>query len=106
MSHDDDLELLDDESLDDEDLDVEEIDELEGYAGARGFAAGLILGLLVGAGVALLVAPERGETVRRRLSRGFRHLQADARSQLDDLRDDARREYRRKKRELKRRLKR
>lgn len=108
MPHDDDLELLEGELLDEDDLgDVDEFDELEDHGvvhGVRGFAAGLVVGLLVGAGSALLIAPEAGTKVRRRLRRGFKDLQDDAQSQLSDLRGDAIREFRRKKRQLKRRL--
>ena len=65
----------DDEDLDeDEDVDDEELDEAteatETSSGRLGgFAAGLTIGVLVGAGVALLFAPASGNVTRRRLRR-------------------------------------
>ena len=74
MRRDEELELVeDDEDLDEEDLDDEDLEELEAYPvsmGIRGFVAGVLVGALVGAGVALLVAPDRGETVIPRSQRG------------------------------------
>ncbi|KPJ96434.1 MAG: hypothetical protein AMS18_00835 [Gemmatimonas sp. SG8_17] len=104
-----DLELLEDE-IEDEDLedeDSEEEEESDGYSGfsvARGFAAGLIVGALLGAGIALLVAPDRGETIRKRLGTGLRDLGDDARGQLRDWHGDARREVGKQRRRLQRRL--
>jgi len=55
--------------------------------------AGFVLGTLVGAGVALLLAPTTGEETRRRLGDAARRLREDARGKLDDARgklDEAR----------------
>jgi gas vesicle protein len=56
----------------------------------RSFAAGLLLGVLIGAGVALLFAPQSGEDTRRLLRRRARRLARDARDRYDDLKDRAR----------------
>ena len=61
---------------------------------------------VLGAGVAILLAPERGEVLRRRLGRNIRHLQGDALDQLDDWRGDARREVQKQRKRLQRRLRR
>ena len=61
---------------------------------ARPFAAGLILGALIGAGVALLFAPQSGGETRRIIRKRARHLAADASDRFDDVKDrirDARR---------------
>jgi hypothetical protein len=109
---DEEMELVD-EDLEDEDLDDEELDDedLEGdlyqsMAGLRGFAIGLVVGGLVGAGVALLMAPERGEVVRRRITKGIRDIHEDARDQLEDWSGEARREVGIQRRRMKRRLRR
>ena len=95
---------LDDEEFEEEDL--EEYDEFDGLMGLRGFAAGLVIGALLGAGIAFLIAPERGEVVRKRLTRGIRDIHDDARDQLDDWRGEARRELGRQRRKIKRQLQR
>ena len=63
-----------------------------------------MLGALIGAGVALLVAPERGDVTRHRLSSRIRDAGDEAKEQLQDWRDDAERELRRHRRRLQRRL--
>lgn len=100
-----------DESLEEREdqQDVEENDEVSGvlddrYRAGLGFVGGLILGALIGAGTALLIAPQRGEVTRRRLKRRFRDARDDARDQLAEWTDDARREVRRRGRQIKRRL--
>jgi len=100
---------LEDEEEDEEDLEDEEealVDEGDGVAGLRSFAVGLVLGAALGAGVAMLLTPERGETVRRRLGRNIRQLRHDAREQLDDWRGDAHKEIQRRRKRLQRRLRR
>ncbi|MBA3659953.1 MAG: YtxH domain-containing protein [Gemmatimonadales bacterium] len=47
-----------------------------------GFAVGLTFGVLIGAGLALLFAPERGDKTRGRLRRRLRDLGDDAKSEL------------------------
>ena len=55
-----------------------------GEGRGRTFAAGLILGALVGAGLALLMAPQSGAETRRTLTRRARRLADDARDRYDD----------------------
>ncbi len=107
---DEELELVEDDENDEEDdLEEAEVDELDGYGGmavVRGFTAGLVLGAIVGAGLALLVAPDRGDVVRQRIKRSLRGVQDDARDRLDDWRGEARRELKKQRRRLQRRLRR
>jgi gas vesicle protein len=58
---------------------------------ARTFAAGLILGALVGAGLALLLAPQSGAETRRGLARRARQLSGDARDRYEEARERVRR---------------
>ncbi len=104
MAREKDLEIIEDEQEPEEELDEVEIIETDGASGIIGFIGGLVLGALIGAGVALLVAPERGDITRRRLRTKLRDVGDDAREQLDDFRSDAERELRRHRRKLQRRL--
>ena len=54
------------------------------------FAAGLTIGLAVGAGAALLFAPQSGEETRELLGAGARRLSGRAADRWDDLRDELR----------------
>ena len=63
--------------------------------GARPFAAGMLIGALVGAGVALLFAPQAGEETRRYLRKRARRLQAAAEDRVHDLKDRAQKVRRR-----------
>jgi gas vesicle protein len=54
---------------------------------ARTFAAGLVLGALIGAGVALLFAPHSGEETRRLIRRRAKKLAAGAQDRFDDVKD-------------------
>ena len=51
--------------------------------GLGGFAIGVIFGAFLGAGIALLFAPERGDKTRRRLRHRLRSLREDAGDQLE-----------------------
>ena len=62
------------------------------------FLAGIALGALVGAGVALLLAPQAGFETRRSLMRGGRRLTTRGRDAWDDLRVELRRAMRRRRR--------
>ena len=75
---------------DDADLPDSE-DEEETVAGGRGssFAAGLALGALLGAAVALLVAPAPGHVTRRRLRHRLDDARDFAREKLGEARDYA-----------------
>ena len=48
-------------------------------------AAGVAIGLLIGAGLALLLAPQEGQESRRRLRRGFRRARLRGLDAWDDL---------------------
>jgi gas vesicle protein len=76
-------------------LDTVEDEEDEGLGheghGAGTFLAGLAIGALVGAGVALLFAPQSGQETRQRVARRARRLVRDARDRYDDVKDKARR---------------
>lgn len=65
---------------------------------SSGFLAGIVCGALVGAGLALLFAPERGDAIRRRLRRRLSRLGDDAREGMDDVASRARREIFRRRR--------
>lgn len=75
-------------------------DDYENDGRAGGFFAGLLLGAVVGAGLALLLAPERGRETRRRLSRRFRALRERAADEADALGDGLRSRGRRLRREV------
>jgi hypothetical protein len=105
MARDKEVELLeDDELLDEEDDDLEDVIEVEGARGIVGFLGGLLVGALVGAGVALLLAPERGDVTRRRIRTRLYDAADDAKDQMDEWRDSAERELRRGRKKLSKRL--
>jgi len=54
------------------------------------FAAGVLLGIAMGAGVALLLAPHSGADTRRAIARKGRRLRRRGRDAWDDLRDELR----------------
>jgi hypothetical protein len=64
--------------------------------GVAGFVTGLVIGALLGAGVALLFAPARGDRIRRRLGRGARAFRERARDELEHAARRARREIARR----------
>jgi gas vesicle protein len=66
------------------------MDREGGNGGIRTFAAGLLIGALVGAGIALLVAPSSGEETRRVIARRARRLAVDARERYEDARHELR----------------
>ncbi len=55
------------------------------------FFAGLVLGAVIGAGVALLSAPQSGRRTRRRLQKAAVDLRDSASDRWDDLADDVKR---------------
>ena len=63
----------------------------------RPFVSGLLLGALIGAGLALLFAPQSGEETRRVVRRKAKKLAAEAQDRYDDLKDRVRRARRREK---------
>ena len=74
------------------DLDEDEEEGAVAHGGRRvgTFLAGLTLGALVGAGLALLFAPQSGEDMRYQVSRRAKRFARDARDRYDDLRDKVR----------------
>jgi len=86
------------DALEAEEEDVEHADEdvEHGDHRARTFLAGLAIGALVGAGVALLFAPQSGEETRRTVARRAKHLAREARDRYDDVKDRVRRARREK----------
>jgi gas vesicle protein len=81
--------------------------EVTDYSKAPGgFAAGLLLGIVLGAGVALLFAPEQGQKTRGRLRKRMRLLGEDAREGLDRAGSRTRKELLRRKRRLRAELER
>ncbi|MDX1396712.1 MAG: YtxH domain-containing protein [Gemmatimonadota bacterium] len=59
------------------------------------FIAGVALGTLIGAGVALLVAPQSGERTRRDIARAAEDIGDTTRERLEDASDDVKRRARR-----------
>src|SRR5215210_7205192 len=66
--------------------------------GRAGFLAGIVFGAFLGAGLAMLFAPERGEKTRGRIRRRMRALQSDAMDSLDQAGSRTRKELSRRKR--------
>jgi gas vesicle protein len=52
------------------------------------FVSGLLLGAMIGAGIALLAAPEPGRKTRKRLRRAAVELKKSTGTRLDDLADE------------------
>lgn len=94
------------EDWDDEDLDETETDEEWMSSGALrqtgAAAAGLVLGLVLGAGLAILFAPRTGEETRELLGERARLLRGRAGDRLGDLREEMGRMSRRGRRRLRR----
>lgn len=55
-----------------------------------GFTAGMVCGALIGAGVALLMAPQSGKRTRKRLGRAADDLRETATDRWDEIADDVR----------------
>lgn len=52
------------------------------------FAAGLLLGTVIGAGVALLMAPDSGRKTRKRIRKAAGELADSAHERWDDVTDE------------------
>ena len=61
----------------------------EGWEGSGGFLLGALAGALVGAGVALLLAPKTGAQIRGDISSGFNTARDAAARRYRDLADKA-----------------
>jgi gas vesicle protein len=68
--------------------------------------AGILFGAFLGAGFALLFAPERGDKTRGRLRRRIRSLREDAREGIDRAGSRTREELRRRQRRIRAELER
>lgn len=66
-----------------------------GREDARSFGLGLLIGAVLGAGAALLLAPASGEATRRQLRRGARKLYERSGDTLAELVEDSDRQARR-----------
>ena len=62
--------------------------EYENDTPAVNFLTGLIFGVVIGAGVALLMAPESGRRTRRRITRAAGDFRDHASDRWDDLASD------------------
>ncbi len=62
--------------------------ELDRRGQVVGFVSGLLLGAIIGAGVALLAAPDTGRSTRRRLKKTATGLKDDAGDRWDELAED------------------
>jgi gas vesicle protein len=82
---------------DDERLETADDDEREDTRGERlrALGVGLLLGAAIGAGAALLMAPQSGNDTRKQLRRGARRLASRSSSAVSDWWDDTDREARR-----------
>jgi gas vesicle protein len=79
-------------------LEQEEDDVKHDDHRAKTFLAGLAIGALVGAGVALLFAPRSGEETRHAVARRAKHLAREARDRYDDVKEKLRRARKEKER--------
>jgi gas vesicle protein len=52
------------------------------------FASGIVLGAVIGAGVALLTSPQSGKRTRRTIRRRAKRVRGSASGRLDDLASD------------------
>ncbi len=55
------------------------------------FVSGVVLGAIIGAGIALLTAPNSGQRTRRRIARVAGELRDGAADRWDDLADEMKR---------------
>jgi hypothetical protein len=91
-------------SEDDNDVEERDLESEQDSSGVAMFGAGLMLGLAVGAGLALLLAPQAGDETRRLIKRRAKRLGDHVSESVEDLRDDIRRSARRGEKRLRQRL--
>jgi len=65
--------------------------EYEDNAGLFNFASGLLLGAVIGAGIALLTTPQSGPRTRRRIRRAAHDIRDGASDRWEDLADEMKR---------------
>jgi hypothetical protein len=73
---------------------------IESGRGNAGFIAGVLFGAFLGAGIALLFAPERGDKTRGRLRKRVQSLSEGAREGIDRAGSRTRKELRRRERRI------
>ena len=78
-----------------------EVEISQSAHGRAGFLAGIVFGAFLGAGLALLFAPDGGGKTRRRLRNRMKALQSDAIDSLDRAGSRTSKELSRRKRRLK-----
>jgi YtxH-like protein len=76
------------------------IEEDGSTRGTAGFVAGVLFGAFLGAALALLFAPDRGDKTRGRFARRLKALKEDAREGIDRASKRTRKEIRRRRRML------
>jgi gas vesicle protein len=84
----------------DESKETELVDEADASRGMGAFAAGVVFGAFLGAGIALMFAPERGNKTRRRLRRRLQQLREETAEGLERAGSRTRRDLARRKRRL------
>lgn len=99
--------MSDDTDLrDDDDLELDDELPVVHERGAAAFFSGILVGALLGAGAALLLAPHKGDVTRRRIRRRWQRLADDTKDQVGEWGDDARRRLKRQRRRLRDKLRR
>ncbi|HEX6616804.1 MAG TPA: YtxH domain-containing protein [Gemmatimonadales bacterium] len=77
------------------------VDEAEDSGGGTGaFAAGVVFGAFLGAAIALMFAPEKGDRTRRRLRKRLQRLREDASEGLERAGERTRRDLSRRRRRM------
>lgn len=87
-----------------EEAPVETVERKAPAHGTAGFLAGIVFGAFLGAGLALLFAPEKGEKTRGRLRKRMRSLQEDALEGIDRAGTRTRKELRRRQQNIREEL--
>jgi len=85
---------------DDESRMTEMVDEADASRGVGAFAAGVVFGAFLGAAIALMFAPERGDKTLRRLRRRLQRLREETTEGLERAGTRTRRDLERRKRRL------
>lgn len=74
------------------------------WGGIGALGAGIVIGVLIGAGAALFLAPQTGRALRSQMRRGVRRLRDRGDDAFDALRGELKLAAREKRRALKRRM--
>ena len=84
----------------DQDFEPESENDAGEQARPAGFAAGLVVGALLGATIALLYAPERGDRTRKAVRQRLQHLREEAADGLERAGKITRKDVLRRQRQL------